>query len=163
MKFLETQHDPGSVWSDWMNYRRSEGGGVHLGVYRVMYGFRVRAGYTGDLMGCTLDWCGGANWKDVERLYSLCLAILSQKEEPGEKWRNAEVFRGIPPHSNVKPFYNDPDFVQKVCELAGSDFELLTLEKPSIADRLQRVAEGSEKDEFSLLMEAVKGRTDEDR
>lgn len=94
-----------------------------MGVYRVLFGFRVRCGMTSDKMCCALDWCGGANWKDVERLYSLCLGILSQKDE------NNFSFMGIPTVSSIKPFYLDEKFVSIVGKLAG-DFELLTLTQP---------------------------------
>ena len=98
----------------------SENGLVEIGVYRVAYGWRVRAGFVGEYC-CVLDWCGGGNWKDVERLYSLCYAILSDREE------SRDCFEGIPPHSTVKPFYLDLDFVKIVGRLAG-DFNLMVLD-----------------------------------
>lgn len=98
----------------------SQNGLVEFGVYRVVYGWRVRACFVGDC-GATLDWCGGGNWKDVERLYSICHAILVQREE------SRECFDGIPPWSHIKPFYLDLEFVKKVGRLAG-DFPLLTLD-----------------------------------
>lgn len=120
MKFI-TQ--PDSEETGWSNYRISEGGTVHLGVCRVMYGFRVRCGMTRDKWGCSLDWCGGANWKDVERLYSLCLGVLAQRDESNFS------FDGIPGVSAIKPFYLDEKFVKIVGKLAG-DFELVTLTQP---------------------------------
>jgi len=122
MKFILHPYNEEVGWS---NYRISEGGVVHLGVYRVMYGFRVRAGRVADRWGCTLDWCGGANWQDVERLYSLCLGILSQRDEANFS------FERIPTVSKVKPFYLDEYFVKTVSDLAGG-FELITLEKSSL-------------------------------
>lgn len=98
---------------------------VHMGVYRVMYGWRVRAGRCSDLWGTRLDWCGGGNWKDVERLYSLLYGILSQREE------SEDCLDDLPECSKIKPFYNDHEFVRLVGELAG-DFELLELEKPCL-------------------------------
>lgn len=148
MKFIEQPVHPHFGWT---HYRVSEGGGVHIGVHRVIYGFRVRAGYRGDLLGCYCDWCGGANWKDVERLYSLCLAILSQREEPGDNWRQANVFEGLPPVSSIKPFYLDEEFTKTVGELAGPNLELISLMRPEVADLLQRIAEGSEKEEIELI------------
>lgn len=148
MNFIERPSDPHFQWT---HYRVSEEGGVHIGVHRVLYGFRVRAGYRGDKLGCYCDWCGGANWKDVERLYSLCLAILSQREEPGDNWRHAEVFEGMPPVSSIKPFYLDEEFTKKVTQLAGPNLEMISLMRPEVADMLERVANGSEKDELELL------------
>lgn len=104
----------------------SENDHVRIGVWRVMYGFRVRAGYLHDLGGCTLDWCAGGNWKDVERLYSLCAAILSQRDE------SEDVFKGIPRISAIKPFYSDTEFVSLVSKLAGDNWELINLEKPIV-------------------------------
>lgn len=148
MKFIERPTDPHFEWS---HYRVSEGGGVHIGIYRVMYGFRVRAGYTGDTLGCYCDWCGGANWEDVERLYSLCVAILSQREEPGDQWRGSSVFEGIPPVSSIKPFYLDKEFTERVTKLAGDKLEMISLVRPEVAALLERAATGSEKDELELI------------
>lgn len=97
---------------------------VEMGVYRVLYGFRVRAGFVGDA-GPVLDWCGGGNWKDVERLYSICKAVLLQREE------SKSCFRDLPPWSMVKPFYKDPNFLETVMEKAG-DFSLISLEIPEL-------------------------------
>lgn len=102
----------------------SENGLVEMGVYRVMFGWRVRAGFVDDIGFCVLDWCGGGNWTDVERLYSLCFAILSDREE------NRQCFDDLPPVSMVKPFYLDLDFVKVVGEKAkchSTEFKLLTL------------------------------------
>ena len=121
MKLNPASNDPDTM----MSHRLvSKNGLVEMGVYRVMYGFRVRAGFVGD-MGCVLDWCGGGNWKDVERLYSLCAAILSQKEE------SKNCFDGLPYWSTIKPFYNDEDFVRKVGEEAG-EFTLISLDKTKV-------------------------------
>lgn len=118
MKFIQK---PNNEWTGWTHYRVSEKGLVHVGVYRVMYGHRVRAGFVADKMGCTLDWCGGANWKDVERLYSLCIGVLSRRDE------TPNCFEGIPQYSIIKPFYLDERFTRKVIKLAG-EFEMISLE-----------------------------------
>lgn len=102
----------------------SEKGLVEVGVYRVLYGFRVRAGFVGE-MGATLDWCAGGEWLNVERLYSLCVAILSTREE------NRSCFDGLPRFSSIKPFFNDEEFVRIIGELAG-DFQFLHLKPPTL-------------------------------
>lgn len=103
-------------------YRQvSENNLIEMGVYRVLFGWRVRAGFCGQAY-CQLDWCAGNNWKDAERLYSLCHAILLQREE------NKDCFDGLPTISKVKPFFNDLEFLKIVTEAAGN-FELLQLEK----------------------------------
>lgn len=108
----------------WTHCRRSENGMVRLGVYRVLFGYRVRAGFSEDDWGSTLDWCAGDVWNDVERLYSLLLAILEQRDE------TPDVFDGIPRNSTVKPFYKDFAFVSRVAELAGDRLDLVTLDRP---------------------------------
>ena len=85
-----------------------------------MYGWRVRAGLCRDLWGTQLDWCGGGNWKDVERLYSLLYGILLQREETDD------CLDDLPRCSIIKPFYKDHDFVRAVGDKAG-DFKLLKL------------------------------------
>lgn len=115
---------PDDLHSTMLFHRRvSENGLVEMGVYRVMFGWRVRAGFVGK-MSCALDWCGGGNWTDVERLYSLCFSILSNKQE------NYQCFDDLPPISMIKPFYLDHDFVKIVGEKAKCDsdeFKLFTL------------------------------------
>lgn len=97
----------------------SENNLIEIGVYRVMFGWRVRSGFTG-AGTCMLDWCAGANWDDVERLYSLCYAILSKREE------NRQCYDGVPPFSHVKPFFKDLSFLSIVGKQAG-EFELIKL------------------------------------
>jgi len=103
----------------------SENNVIHIGTYRVMYGWRVRSGLCKDLWGTRLDWCGGGNWEDVERLYSLLYGILSQREEM------ENCLNDLPECSSIKPFYKDHDFVRTVGEKAGN-FELLKLEMPEL-------------------------------
>lgn len=98
----------------------SESGRIEVCVYPVAYGHRVRVGYTNSGC-CVLDWCGGGRWSDVERLYSLAVAILSRRQEEG-------CFDGLPTMSRVKPFYLDEEFVRVVGHEAG-EFELLKLQR----------------------------------
>lgn len=116
MKFKSAPED---AYNKMFHRHVSENELVEIGVYRVAYGWRVRAGFLGDPCVC-LDWCGGGNWADVERLYSLCFAVLLKREE------NIHCFEGLPSHSMIKPFYLDLDFVQIVGKEAG-DFQLMTL------------------------------------
>lgn len=109
---------------DYRNTLVSENRVVFVGLYKVMFGWRVRAGYCRDTYLCELDWCAGANWNDVERLYSLAVAILSKKEE------NHSCFKDMPPFSNIKPFFNDAQFTYEVCKMAGEDFKMIHLPKP---------------------------------
>ena len=102
----------------------SENNVISIGVFQVMYGFRVRAGRANDSFGCYMDWCAGGDWKDVERLYSLAVAILSQREE------DYSCFDDLPSVSKVKPFFNDLKFTETVVELAGPNFEMIKLPPP---------------------------------
>lgn len=106
----------------------SENGVIYVGVYRVMYGFRVRAGRSRDEIGCALDWCGGGDWSNVERLYSLAVAILSQRDE------SDECFEGLPTVSKIKPFHLDEKFTKTLIEAAGPNFEMIKLGPPPPLD-----------------------------
>ncbi len=118
MKFVQAEDD--EVVS---NRRISENGIVQIVVYPVMYGHRVRIGFCSDPWFYHLDWCGGGNWKDVERLYSIALGILSLREE------TENCFDDLPTKSSIKPFYLDDDFIKIITEKAG-DFQLIELIKP---------------------------------
>lgn len=93
---------------------------VEISVYPVMFGFRVRCGFVGE-EACELDWCAGNKWDDVQRLYSIALAILSKRTE------NTSCFENIPRISNVKPFFLDEDFTKTVITQAG-ELDLVTLQ-----------------------------------
>ncbi len=99
----------------------SENNLVHMGVYRVLFGHRVRAGFCDNKEWVELDWCGGGRWEDVERLYSLTRVILLRRKE------DRDCFAGLPPYSMVKPFFLDLDFVKAVSEAAGENFDLVSL------------------------------------
>lgn len=72
-------------------------------------------------MAVELDWCAGANWEDVERLYSICRSILIRRDE------HRDCFQGIPRYSKVKPFFMDREFTEHVLNLAG-DIEPIQLD-----------------------------------
>ena len=103
----------------------SEHGVVEIGIFRVMFGWRVRAGFAENDTCCILDWCGGGNWENVERLYALARSILSSRPE------DYHCFDGLPASSLRKPFYNDPSFVSRVFSLAGEfEVEHLAIPRP---------------------------------
>ncbi len=106
------------------NFVVSENNLVYIGVYPVIFGYRVRAGFVDDLTTCRLDWCAGGVWEDVERLYSLCYSILENRDE------NTSCFDEIPAYSERKPFYNDLKFVTTLNKHL-SDVTLLKLNKPN--------------------------------
>ncbi len=111
MLFIEAEDD---LYNKLFCRRTSSNYLIEIGVYRVLYGYRVRTGFVGALC-CSLDWCAGENWSHVESLYSMCLAVLLSREE------NRNCFDGVPPHSNMKPYFNDPEFLKKVALLIPED------------------------------------------
>lgn len=94
-----------------------------MAIHPMLFGWRVRgwdgAGWDGYVH---LDWCGGNDQKDVERLYSVMYNILSNREED-----SALAFDGVPPHSDIKPFYNDENFIREISSLIVEPFSLLEL------------------------------------
>ena len=119
---MEFHPAPDDVENGHFFVQASENEEVFVSVLPVMFGYRVVA-YSKGSVGPSLNWCAGGSQEDVERLYSLMLAILKKREEAGEN----EVYRGIPPVSVLKPFYRDLDFVTAVSELAGDDLEMISL------------------------------------
>lgn len=124
MKFSHIPDDP-DITGQFCRLK-SENGVICIGIYRVMYGFRVRAGRSADKYGCALDWCGGGDWSNVERLYSLAVSILSQRVE------SPDCFDGLPSFSKVKPFHLDKEFTEKLITAAGPDFEMIKLGPPPL-------------------------------
>ena len=95
----------------------SEDGKIEMGIYPVMYGYRVRAGYVGKMV-CELDWCGGDDQSQLELLYSICKNILESKGN----------FDNIPIRSDIKPFYKDAKFVEEINSLTTKPLEIVKLE-----------------------------------
>lgn len=102
----------------------SEDGKIEMGIYPVMFGFRVRAGYVGDY-GVLMDWCGGANQGQVELLYSIAKNILEHRGS----------FTGVPERSDIKPFFNDPAFLEKIYSLVTMPLEIVKLEPLNVTHR----------------------------
>jgi hypothetical protein len=92
----------------------SEDGKIELGVYPVMFGYRVRAGFTTNEWS-EIDWCGGDDQGQVEMLYSFAKNIL---EKQGD-------FKGMPMCSKIKPFYNDEEFSKYLFAAASSPLEII--------------------------------------
>jgi hypothetical protein len=84
----------------------SDDGSIEMGVYPVMFGYRVRAGFVGR-MSCEIDWCGGAEQKQVEALYAIAKNIIERKGN----------FINVPIASKMKPYYNDIDFIMRLGQL----------------------------------------------
>lgn len=101
-----------------MIYQRilSEDGKIEIGIHPVMFGYRVRAGYVGDSY-VHLDWCGGDDHSSIEILYSIAKNIL---EDRGH-------FKGVPSHSNIKPFYKDMEFMAEIMKHTTEPLQIVKL------------------------------------
>ncbi len=103
----------------------SEDGKIQMAIHTVMFGYRVRAGYT-DNFHYDLDWCGGADQTQVELLYSIAKNIIEHKGS----------FEGVPGNSDIKPFFNDPAFLEKIYSLVTMPLEMVKL-NPLHIDRIK--------------------------
>lgn len=77
---------------------RMTSGRIEIGVYRVLYGYRVRAGFIGNEW-TELDYCCGDDPKWVKRVYAVVLTILSARDED-------KAFVGFP-MQRTKPMIKD--------------------------------------------------------
>lgn len=84
---------------------------LELGIYRVIYGYRVRVGYIGE-MSYNLDFCGGANIDMINLLYNGVKTIIE-----GQIRENKNVDFKEFPYQRVKPFYKDMNFLKEFCDL----------------------------------------------
>lgn len=81
-----------------------------VGLGQVMYGFRIRGGFVGDMV-YWFDWCCGANQ----------LVIVASQKVLMDLIERGIPLKTIPPHSNIKPWFNDKEFVQCVDNLYGEE------------------------------------------
>lgn len=77
---------------------------IEFGVWRVMFGYRVRAGFVNEASVCW-DWCAGNDLKSLSFLYTIAEQILLSREV------SRAAFEGVPEHSDIKPYFNDFKFV----------------------------------------------------
>ena len=89
---------------------------VELGIYPVMYGFRVRAGWNGSVC-CQWDWCCGAEDPVIREGFSIAKKLLWERRD------DENPFFGIPTYSEIKPYPKDPKFSIAIRSLAGQ-FEI---------------------------------------
>lgn len=80
---------------------------IEVGIWPVLYGWRVHAGKIND-GAYQLDYCCGAKVEAVQIIQSLVISIL---EKNNGNWL---VF----PHQNIKPVFNDIPCFLKMIELA---------------------------------------------
>lgn len=91
-----------------------------MAIHPTIFGWRVRS--WAEDTHCTIDWCGGADQHDVERLYSILYNILSHREE------SKEALDDLPTCSKVKPYINDAEFLSDILNRLTAPFEIIKLE-----------------------------------
>lgn len=125
MKFTEAEdnHDAGL-------YQRmvSENNEIEFGIYPVLFGYRVRAGYIGDNT-FFIDWCAGDDQKVIELLYSILKNILESDTD----------VRRLPTSSKIKPFYNDVEFTSLINSLVTKPLNVIKLKSVKL-DRIKLIS-----------------------
>jgi hypothetical protein len=87
----------------------SDTGVVSVGVFRVVFGWRVVAWFTGtDYFN--VNWCCGADPHAAQTVMRLLMAILANREEGPDALADL-------PEMRVKPFYNDIAWLRAVLAL----------------------------------------------
>jgi len=87
-------------------------GNILIGLYPVMYGFRVRVSSVDDDMFCKLDLCGGNNLEMIDLLYNGIRQII----EGQIKEKGYVDFKEFPTQER-KPFFKDMGFLKDFCNL----------------------------------------------
>jgi hypothetical protein len=95
---------------------------IEVGIYPVLFGFRVRAGYRGSAT-YYIDWCCGDNQHTVRTYFQLLLEILEYRIEKG--WKINEIFSELPPCSEIKPVFNDLKFLEYVLSYGRKELPLI--------------------------------------
>lgn len=86
---------------------------IEVGIYPVLFGWRVHAGRIGS--GCyELDYCCGNTQQYVNLILSLVMSILQKNDA------NFRIF----PFQEQKPVFNDQKCFARLIELAG-DFDIV--------------------------------------
>lgn len=88
----------------------SDCGKYEMGIYPVMYGFRIRAGMVGDYF-CLVDYCAGNDGTMVNLLYNIMFNMIKGRAAEGEY-----PFRNLP-YQSVKPMLSDPECLQGLVAL----------------------------------------------
>ena len=107
MQFVSAPNDPATMMKDRLV---SENELVEIGVFRVMYGYRVRAGFVGQPW-CEIDWCCGDRPNHILSMYTAIFLLLRRRPE------SRDCFCGIPRESDIKPYWKDLDFCQEITNL----------------------------------------------
>ncbi len=105
-------------------------GRIHVGLYRVLFGWRVRGGWVKNKLSVELDWCCGDDHRTIIIGYKLMLAVLQAaitREDP---------FWMVPQCSEIKPFNRDTRFFVQLLNQAEHDIleQLQELELPDFSE-----------------------------
>lgn len=84
---------------------------IEMGIYPVMFGFRVRIGFVGKSY-CQLDLCGGDNLEMINLLYNGSRQIIE-----GQLRLNGKIDFNEFPEQVKKPFYKGMEFLKVFCDL----------------------------------------------
>lgn len=87
-------------------------GKVYIAVFRVIYGYRLRAWQSSNEWSVDLDWCLGAvspTGETVQTVRDRMVDLIENNAREG-----LPVFHGIPGCSRVKPIFNDREFCNAV-------------------------------------------------
>ena len=86
-------------------------GKYEMGIYPVMFGFRIRAGIVDDGY-CPVDYCGGDDLTLINLIYHCILAIIENRSANGE-----DPFKDLPVQSS-KPMNNDFECLFKLIKIS---------------------------------------------
>lgn len=86
-------------------------GEIEIGKFRVMFGWRLRAGFIGN-DAVELDICCGDKAEAYDDMLKKVCAIIQYNVG-----KSKDPFYGIPSYSKIKPYFNDIVFCQKINDI----------------------------------------------
>ncbi|HET9136949.1 MAG TPA: hypothetical protein VFO76_09945 [Candidatus Kapabacteria bacterium] len=98
-------------------------GKIIMGLYPVIYGWRIRAGKAGE-QTYFCDWCCGDDPKVVWGTYDIMKKLLEEYE-----------ITVLPSASAIKPWTRDPQFIARIGELLhGEEVTPMGVDRPSLQE-----------------------------
>jgi len=83
-------------------------GDIEIGKFRVMFGWRLRAGFIGN-DAVELDICCGDKSEAYDDMLKKVCAIIQYNVG-----KSKDPFYGIPSYSKIKPYFNDETFCKQI-------------------------------------------------
>lgn len=105
--FFELPDEPEEILDRLYGYRD-----IKVGRARVIYGYRLRAGYIDDGTWYDLDICCGDKDEVYNEMFEKVCTIVKYNFE-----HELPPFSGIPSHSHIKPYPKDPQFCETIDKL----------------------------------------------